>query len=133
MWLRVCLSASMSHIGTVPLPQRGARPTFDTLNLSPRMVTRPKPSQFSNAFEAELSHGLLEIERHSPQRNQIRQPHWKAMLQVSKCDSCRPTAHLNENNCWIILLNTNDGWVWRGPKKMFQTDDLLNNQQHWPR
>jgi len=85
------------------------RPTFDTLNLSSRMVACPKPSQFSNAFEAELSHGRLEIGRHSPQQNQIRQPHWKAMLQVSRCDSCRPTGHLNENSCWITLLNTNDG------------------------
>src|SRR5580704_75762 len=97
------------------------------------MVTHPKHLQFSNAFEAELSHGPLEIERRSPQRNQIRQLHWKEMLQVSKCDSCRPAAHLNENNCWTTLLNTNDGSVWRGPKKMFPTDDFRDNQQRWQR
>ena len=72
-------------------------------------VTRPERSQFWNAFEAELSHGLLKIERRCPQRNQIRQRRWKAMLRVSKPDSCRPTAHLNENNCWTTSLNTNDG------------------------
>src|SRR5580704_18487556 len=129
MWLRVCLSASMNHIGAVPLPQRGARPTFDTLNLSPRTVARPKRSQFSNAFEAELSHGLLKIERRCPQRNQIRQPRWKAMLQDSRPDSCRPTALLNESNCWTTSLNTNGGWAWRGPEKTFPPNDFLCGQQ----
>ena len=58
----------------------------DTLNSSPRMAMRPELSQFWNAFEAELSHGLLKTERHCPQRNQIKQPRWKAMLQVSRRD-----------------------------------------------
>src|SRR6202521_4404426 len=95
------------------------------------MVTRPERSQFSNAFEAELSHGLLKIGRRCQQRNHIRQLRWKEMSRVSRPDSCRPTAHLNENNCWTTSLNTSDGWAWRGPEKMFLTDDFLCSQQGW--
>jgi len=99
------------------------------------LVTRngdaPERSQFSNAFEAELSHGLLKIERRCPQRNQIRQSRWRAMLQVSRRDSCRPTAHLNENNCWTTSLNTSAAWVWLGPEMMSRTDDFLCSQRRW--
>ena len=46
-----------------------------------------------------------------------------------QANSCRPTTHLNANNCWTTSLSTSDALVWLGPKKMLPTNDFLYGQR----